>query len=63
VIRNAEQSNNISVDRYDYMRTQIVPSKDGATDNLLPYSEKGRLLTTPLVISPEKAATTGKEGK
>ncbi|MDP1979325.1 type II secretion system secretin GspD [Undibacterium sp.] len=63
VIRNAEQSNNISVDRYDYMRTQIVPSKDGATDNLLPYSEKGRLLTTPLVISPEKAATSGKEGK
>ncbi|BBB66451.1 type II secretion system protein GspD [Undibacterium sp. YM2] len=63
VIRNAEQSNNISVDRYDYMRTQIVPSKDGVAENLWPSAEKGKLLTTPLLISPEKTPTTGKEGK
>jgi general secretion pathway protein D len=29
VIRNADQSNSVSVDRYDYMRTQIAPNKDG----------------------------------
>ncbi|MFZ6780099.1 type II secretion system secretin GspD [Undibacterium sp. Ji83W] len=63
VIRSAEQSNNISVDRYDYMRTQIVPSKDGVAENLWPTAEKGKLLTTPLLISPEKTTTTGQEGK
>ncbi|PXX46695.1 type II secretion system protein D (GspD) [Undibacterium pigrum] len=62
VIRSAEQSNNVSMDRYDYMRAQITPSKDVANNGLLPTPEKGKLLATPLVVSPEKSAT-GKEGK
>ncbi|MFZ6744217.1 type II secretion system secretin GspD [Undibacterium sp. JH2W] len=63
VIRNAEQSNNVSVDRYDYMRTQITPSKDIANDGLLPTAEKGKLLTTPMMISPASTPAAGKEGK
>lgn len=62
VIRSAEQSNNVSIDRYDYMRAQITPSKDVANDGLLPTPEKGKLLATPLVVSPEKP-TAGQEGK
>ncbi|MFZ6872767.1 type II secretion system secretin GspD [Undibacterium sp. Di27W] len=63
VIRNAEQSNNVSIDRYDYMRTQITPSKDIANDGLLPTAEKGKLLTTPMMISPTSTPAAGKEGK
>ncbi|MFZ6658678.1 type II secretion system secretin GspD [Undibacterium sp. TJN19] len=63
VIRNAEQSNNISVDRYDYMRTQIAPLKDGKPDALLPVIEKGKLLSTPLTIPAEKPASTDKGSK
>ncbi|WP_230412111.1 type II secretion system secretin GspD [Undibacterium hunanense] len=61
VIRSAEQSNNVSVDRYDYMRTQLAPGKEGMADALLPNIEKGKLLSTPLTIPPESG--NNKQGK
>ncbi|MFZ6767057.1 type II secretion system secretin GspD [Undibacterium sp. Di26W] len=61
VIRSAEQSNNVSVDRYDYMRTQLAPGKEGLADTLLPNIEKGKLLSTPLTIPAE--AGNNKQGK
>ena len=63
VIRNPEQSNTLSVDRYDYMRTQIAPGKDVNAQNLLPTMEKGKLMTTPLTIPSEKDKAAAKESK
>ncbi|MES2070717.1 MAG: type II secretion system secretin GspD [Pseudomonadota bacterium] len=61
VIRNADQSSGVSVDRYDYMRTQIAPVKQGGTEPLFPNLEKGKLMVTPLTIPatpPDKSAPT-----
>ena len=63
VLRSAEQSTNVSVDRYDYMRSQLAPSKDTATENLMPNLEKGKLLSTPLITETGKSKTAGQEGK
>ena len=58
VIRNAEQGSNVSVDRYDYMRTQMAPSKASDGEDLMPYAEKGKLLSTPLLKPSGKPAAT-----
>ncbi|WP_188568258.1 type II secretion system secretin GspD [Undibacterium terreum] len=50
VLRSAEQGANVSVDRYDYMKTQIAPSKEGSETPLFPNVEKGKLMVTPLTI-------------
>ncbi len=63
VIRNAEQSGNVSLDRYDYMRTQIAPVKGTDMNSLLPEIEKGKLFKTPVVNPGDKSATESKESK
>ena len=63
VIRSAEDSNNVSVDRYDYMRTQMPVPKGGSAAALLPEMEKGKLMTTPMTISVPAAKTNTTESK
>lgn len=63
VIRSAEQSASVSLDRYDYMSTQIAPVGEVGKDSLLPKMEKGRLMEAPLPILLEKSDSASKEGK
>ncbi|MBI3283679.1 MAG: type II secretion system secretin GspD [Burkholderiales bacterium] len=63
VIRNAEQSGDVSLDRYDYMRTQIAPTKEGGVQTLLPTLEKGKLMATPSAIPPGKFNADDKGNK
>ncbi|MFZ6753183.1 type II secretion system secretin GspD [Undibacterium sp. Dicai25W] len=63
VIRSAEDSNNVSVDRYDYMRTQMPVPKGGSAAALLPEMEKGKLMTTPMTISVPVSKTNNPESK
>ena len=63
VIRTAEDSNNVSVDRYDYMRTQMPVPKGGSAAALLPEMEKGKLMTTPMTIPSPASKSTVTEGK
>lgn len=65
VIRSAEDSNNVSLDRYDYLRTQYFNAmeKDAASDLL--KMEKGKLLTPNTQIAPAKKdqPAANKEGR
>jgi len=63
VIRNAEQSNSVSVDRYDYMRTQIAPNKEGVPAAQLPDMEKGKLMATSTSLPSDKAKSGSQESK
>ncbi|MFZ6861243.1 type II secretion system secretin GspD [Undibacterium sp. Ji67W] len=63
VIRSAEDSNNVSVDRYDYMRTQMPVPKGGSAAALLPEMEKGKLMTTPMTIPVPASKTNSPESK
>ena len=63
VIRNAEDSNSVSVDRYDYMRTQMPAPKGGSAAALLPEMEKGKLMTTPMTIPVPTSKINAPEGK
>ena len=63
VIRNADQSNSVSVDRYDYMRTQIAPNKDGVPAAQLPEMEKGKLMSTSTSLPSDKPKSSGQESK
>lgn len=63
VIRNAEQSSNISVDRYDYMRAQISSGINDKSAIVLPDPQNGKLIVTPSMALPGKSTTAGQEGK
>lgn len=63
VIRNAEQSNNVSLDRYDYMRAQIAPTKETDAATLLPEIEKGKLFKAPAATALDKSKSDSKESK
>lgn len=63
VIRNAEQSNSVSVDRYDYMRTQIAPNKEGVPAAQLPEMEKGKLMSTSTSLPSDKPKSGSQESK
>ncbi|MFZ6844849.1 type II secretion system secretin GspD [Undibacterium sp. RuTC16W] len=63
VIRNAEQSNNVSLDRYDYMRAQITPTKETDAATLLPEIEKGKLFKAPAATAVDKSKSDSKESK
>jgi general secretion pathway protein D len=58
VIRSAEQSQTISLDRYDYLRTQMTSSGEAALPTM--KMEKGKLMTPEASI---KAKTDIKENK
>src|SRR5450830_64828 len=63
VIRTALDSNNVSVDRYDYMRTQMPVPKGGSAAALLPEIENGKLMPPPMTISAPASKTVPVEGK
>ncbi|CAN5882156.1 type II secretion system secretin GspD [soil metagenome] len=63
VIRNVEQANNVSLDRYDYLRTQMALDSDKNRNDVLPKIEKGYLMSTPLNIPTEKPAPVSKESQ
>ncbi|MFZ6817982.1 type II secretion system secretin GspD [Undibacterium sp. Ji22W] len=57
IIRNAEDSKNVSLDRYDYLRTQYLRSMENETDVPLMTLEKGKLIT------PESSSSTADKNK
>jgi general secretion pathway protein D len=63
VIRSAEQSASVSMNRYDYMSTQIAPVGAVGKESLLPKIEKGHLMSTTLSIPAEQANSASKESK
>ncbi len=62
VIRNAEQSSSVSLDRYDYLRTQYLQSLDKDASGDMLKLEKGKLIT-PAGAETVKSKTDNKEGK
>ena len=67
VIRSAEDSNNVSLDRYDYLRTQYLRSMENEMDVPFLKLEKGKLVVPSAPVSikdPTKStATVSKEGQ
>ncbi|MBR7798412.1 type II secretion system secretin GspD [Undibacterium sp. FT137W] len=67
VIRSAEDSNNVSLDRYDYLRTQYLRSMENEMDVPFLKLEKGKLAVPSAPVSikePTKStATVSKEGQ
>ncbi|MFZ6691501.1 type II secretion system secretin GspD [Undibacterium sp. SXout20W] len=63
VIRNADESNNVSLDRYDYMRTQMSVPKSGSANTVLPEMEKGKLMSMSPTLTLPSSKTTGAESK
>ena len=63
VIRNADDSNNVSLDRYDYMRTQMSVPKSGSANTVLPEMEKGKLMSLSPTLTLPASKTTGAESK
>jgi len=62
VIRNAEQSSSVSLDRYDYLRTQYLRGMENENNSSLLKMEKGKLLVPngPGVLPPNKPESEGK---
>jgi len=72
VIRSADQSDSVSLDRYDYLRAEYLREVGKGKEDTFPKLEKGVLLTVPgsptAPVAPvgapaEKATTERKEGK
>lgn len=63
VIRTAEDSSSVSLDRYDYLRTQYLRSMQNETDVPFLKMEKGRLMTPAEPSSADKVKSVNKEGK
>jgi general secretion pathway protein D len=63
VIRTAEQSNSVSLDRYDYLRTQYLKDveKDGESSKLI--MEKGKLITPGSPSKSSNPSLLNSEGK
>lgn len=62
VIRNAEQSNSVSLDRYDYLRTQYSQGLDKEIENSMIKLDKNKTLPAA-PVSGDKAKVDNKEGK
>lgn len=63
VIRSAEDSNSISVDRYDYLRTQYANARDQGVDVPTLQMEKGKLILPTTQKVDEKSKTDNKKGQ
>lgn len=68
VIRSADQSDSVSLDRYDYLRAEYLREVGKGKEDTFPKLEKGVLLSVPgnpvtPAGAPEKNATERKEGK
>lgn len=63
IIRNAEDSKNVSLDRYDYLRTQYLRSMENETDVPFLKLEKGKMITPVEPTGADKNKSAKKEGK
>ncbi len=63
VIRSAEQSNSVSLDRYDYLRTQYLQGIEKDDQVPLLKAEKGKLLVPNNPSDPVKPKTENREGQ
>ncbi len=63
IMKTANQSESLSLDRYDYMRTQTLNVDSTIGSGQLPQLEKGRLLNMPANPGEKNAAPSKKEAK
>lgn len=63
IMKTASQSENLSLDRYDYMRTQTLNVDSNIGSGKLPELEKGRLLNMPTNPGAKNAVPAKKEAK
>jgi type II secretory pathway component GspD/PulD (secretin) len=63
IIRNAEDSKGVSLDRYDYLRTQYLQSIGNETDIPFLKLEKGKLITPAEPAATDKTKAVKKEGQ
>lgn len=63
IIRNADESKSVSLDRYDYLRTQYLRSSENEADAALLNLEKGKLITPSAPAAADKSKATKKEGQ
>lgn len=63
VIRNADQANKVSLDRYDYLKSQYIQSSETVQPDFSLKMEKGSLMNPALGASSGKAKSDSKEGK
>lgn len=63
IIRSADDSKNVSLDRYDYLRTQYLRSTENETDTPFLNLEKGKLITPSAPAAADKSKVTKKEGQ
>ncbi|WP_395004730.1 type II secretion system protein GspD, partial [Undibacterium sp.] len=63
IIRNAEDSKNVSLDRYDYLRTQYLRSMENETDIPFLRLEKGKLAIPVEPVAADKNKLAKKEGQ
>ncbi len=63
IIRNAEDSKNVSLDRYDYLRTQYLRSMENETDIPFLRLEKGKLAVPVEPTAADKNKAAKKEGQ
>ena len=63
VIRNADQANKVSLDRYDYLKSQYIQSSDTVQPDFSLKMERGSLMNPALGTASEKIKSDSKEGK
>ena len=63
IIRNAEDSKSVSLDRYDYLRTQYLRSTENETDVPFLKLEKGKLIAPTEPAAVDKTKAVKKEGQ
>ncbi|WP_230403962.1 type II secretion system secretin GspD [Undibacterium curvum] len=63
VVRNAEQSNSISLDRYDYIQGQVAPGRSSDMMDFSMRMEKGKLMLPVDTAKTKQAPQADKESK
>lgn len=63
IMKTANQSESLSLDRYDFMRTQTLNVDSSIGSGQLPEVEKGKLLNLPSNPGDKKSQPAKKEGK
>ena len=63
VIRTAEQANKVSLDRYDYLKTQYIQSGKNAQTDFSLQMEKGHLISPALSLPLDAPKIDSKESK
>ncbi|MEB0138345.1 MULTISPECIES: type II secretion system secretin GspD [unclassified Undibacterium] len=58
IVRSADQSTDVSVNRYDYMRAQMMPAS-GGNAGLLPEMKKGELMSPSMTLPQTPSSPAG----